>query len=64
MNEKEIPYLKLYFKQSDGGRKVCCYGEKDADELFEKLVELMCRGRGYGMELCQMIIKGSKEGGE
>lgn len=57
MKEEEVPCLRVYFKQSDGSSKICYYGKKNADELFDTLVELMSRGRGFGMELCQVIIK-------
>lgn len=63
MIKEEKACLKIYFKLSDGRHKVCLCDKKRADELFAELVELLCRGRGFGMELCEIITKKTEEGG-
>lgn len=63
MVKEEITCLKVYFKHKDGRHKVCFYDKKRADALFDKLVELTNRGRGFGIELCQIMIKKTEEGG-
>lgn len=63
MVKEEITCLTVCFKQSDGRHKVCFYDKKRANELFDKLVELTCKGRGFGIELSQIMIKKTEEGG-
>ena len=63
MVKEEITCLTVCFKQSDGRYKVCFYDKKNANELFDKLVELTSGGRGFGIESCQIMIEKTEEGG-